>query len=98
MLITNTYEDIEAINDNDNRIIFYELPEKVTAIVIHKKWRKLNQTIISPLYQDNICVECTLLGKKRVVVINYGKALFTIGCVDLYVGRSANNLIVNNIE
>ena len=98
MLITNTAEDIEPIRDNDNRIIFHELPKKVLGMVIHKKWRKLNENIISPLHQNNICVECTLLGKKGVVIINYSKALFTVGCINLYVGRSANNLIVNNIE
>ena len=98
MLITNTAEDIEPIRDNDNRIIFHELPKKVLTMVIHKKWRKLQETIISPLHQNNICVECTLLGKKGVVIINYSKALFTVGCINLYVGRSANNLIVNNIE
>ena len=37
-------------------------------------------------------------GGKGAVIINYSKALFTIGCVNFYVGKIANNLIVNNIE
>ena len=47
---------------------------------------------------NNICVECTLLGKRGEAIINYNKALSTVGCVNYYVGKSANNLIVDNIE
>ena len=38
MLITTICQDDGAIDDNDNRTIFHELPKKVTAIVLHKKW------------------------------------------------------------
>ena len=40
MLIDNTYEDIDPIDDSDNRIIFHELPKKLLAMVIHKRMKE----------------------------------------------------------
>ena len=45
---------------------------------------------------NNICVECTLLGKKGKVVIDYNHS--TMGYVNGYDGKSVNNLIVDNME
>ena len=59
---------------------------------------EIKQTIISLLQMNNICIEYTLLGKKGEFIINYNKTLFTVVCVNGWVGKSANNLIINNIE
>jgi len=82
---------------DDQRVIFNELPRKVKAIIVYKKY--IMEKNVSQMSQnDNICIECTLLGDHGEVIENYSKALFKKICIIRYVGKGTNNLVVDNLS
>ena len=81
----------------DKRIVYNELPKKIKAIIIEKKYvLEEDVSYISP--HDNICIECTILGDYGEPMEKYKNALFQKHCVMRHVGKSAMNLIVDNIS
>ena len=47
---------------------------------------------------DNVCIECTLLGDLGKVMKNYKNALFQKNCLIRHIGKSKNNLVVDNLS
>ena len=83
--------------EHDKRLVYVEVPRKVKAIILHKKY--IIEENLSLLSQHvNVCIECTLLGDFGKVIDNYSKALFTNLCIIRHVGRSKNNLVVDNLS
>ena len=52
---------------DDQRIVFNELPKKVKAIIVYKKYMMENN-VLQMSQNDNVCIECTLLGKLGEVI------------------------------
>ena len=84
-------------DDNDKRLVYVELPRKIKAIIVHKKYI-IEQNLSNISQHDNVCVECTLLGDYGNVIEKYNKALFTKHCVTRHIGKSKNNLVVDNLS
>ena len=84
-------------DDNDKRLVYVELPRKIKAIIVHKKYI-IEQNLSNISQHDNVCVECTLLGDYGNVIDKYNKALFTKHCVTRHIGKSKNNLVVDNLS
>ena len=83
--------------EDDERIVFRELPTKVKALVIYKKYYIQNE--LSTLSKhENICVECTLLGEKGRSMLDYENALFGKNPIRRHIGNSNYNLIVDNLS
>ena len=84
-------------SEEDKRFIYDELPRKIKAIVLCKKY--IIENNLSNISQhDNVCIECILLGDYGKAIDKYNKALFTKNCVIRHIGRSKNNLVVDNLS
>ena len=82
---------------DDKRIIHNELPSKMKALVVHKKFIIEDSTArISP--HDNVCIECTILGDLGIPISDYSEALFSKHCITRRIGKSKNNLVVDNLS
>lgn len=79
---------------DDKRIVMKEIPKKMMALVIHKKYYIENyysQTVDS----KNICVECTWIVEGGYEHPTYKKSLFTAEVIQAHVTRTKTNLIVS---
>ena len=84
-------------SSDDERMIYSELPTKIKAMVVHKKFIiEGTAAHISP--HDNVCIECTLLGNFGIPMEKYSEALFKKNCVTRFLGKSSNNLVVDNLS
>ena len=83
--------------EDDKRILYSELPRKMKALIVHKKYA-IHKNLAYCKPEDNTCIECTLLGDRGLVIDNYDKALFQRACVSKYIDKSPNNLIVDNLS
>ena len=81
----------------DKRMVYNDLPKKIKAIIIEKKY-VLEDSVTFISKHDNICIECTILGDFGQPMEKYKNALFQKNCVIRHVGKSAMNLIVDNIS
>ena len=98
-LLSNVDNRVSCHNrkKRDKRVVYSELPKKIKAIIIEKKYvLEDNVSYISP--HDNICIECTILGDFGEPMEKYKNALFHKNCVIRHIGKSAMNLIVDNIS
>ena len=82
---------------NDKRNVYDEFPKKIKALVIHNKY-VIHNNVAHFSRDENICLECTLLGDNGKVIVNYDRALFHRPCVIRYVVKGINNLIVDNLS
>ena len=98
-LLSNVDNRVSCHNrkTRDKRVVYSELPKKIKAIIIEKKYvLEDNVSYVSP--HDNICIECTILGDFGEPMEKYKNALFHKNCVIRHIGKSAMNLIVDNIS
>ena len=82
---------------DDSRLVFNEVPRKIKAMVVSKKY-VLEDNISHMSPHDNVCIECTLLGYLGVPMANYTEALFKKHCIIRFIGKSKQNLVVDNIS
>ena len=54
---------------HNNRLVYVELPRKIKAIIVHKKYI-IEQDLSFISQHDNVCIECTLLGNLGQVIEN----------------------------
>ena len=83
-------------DEGDTRLIYDELPKKIKAIILCKKYI-IEQNLSNVSQHDNVCIECILLGDNGMVIDKYKEALFTKNCVIRHIGKSKNNLVVDNL-
>ena len=81
----------------DKRVVYYEFPSKVKALILYKKYVVQNDAVLL-LHISNLCVECTVLGERGIPMNLYVKALFSSGCVGRQVAKASTSLILNNME
>ena len=84
-------------SDAEKRVVYYELPTKVKALVLHKKY-VVHKDAVLLLHISNLCVKCTLLGVRGISTNLYVKALFPSGCVGRYMAKASSSLILNDME
>ena len=97
-LISNTNEgNCFKSKESDKRLIYYEFPTKVKALILYKKFVVHNDAVLL-LHISNLCVEYTLLGHRGIPIHNYFKALFSSGCVSRHVAKAGSLLILNNMD
>ena len=84
-------------DSNDERLVYVELPRKIKAIIVQKKYI-IKQNLSFMSQNDNVCIECTLLGDLGKVMKNYKNALFQKNCLIRHIGKSKNNLVVDNLS
>ena len=78
-------------------VVFNKVPRKIKAIIVSKKY-VLEDSISHMSPHDNVCIECTLLGDLGIPMLNYTDALFKKHCVTRFIGKSKQNLVVDNIS
>ena len=80
---------------NDQRIVANELPKKVNALIIHKRYyikTFLDQTLDTVAPSDNICVECSIIKENYTVE---DKQLFDPTVILRHIMKNKTNVIVN---
>ena len=79
-------------NVDDERILMKELPKKMAALVIHRKY-KVDDNNMSQIYQDNICVECSVVKNGLIPYDLYTRQLFEPTAVIRYIMKSKSNIV-----
>jgi hypothetical protein len=79
------------------RPIFYSLPKKMDALIIFQRYF-IDQTLDSPEFTGNYCVECTILQNGGQEHPDYTRALFAVGCVTTFIVRSKTNIVINLLK
>ena len=82
---------------DDKRIIYHELPRKIKAIIVQKKY-VIEESASEMSQHNNVCIECTLLGDFDNPIPNYNNALFHKICIIRFIGKSKNNLVIDNLS
>jgi hypothetical protein len=77
-----------------DRELFTTLPTRIHAIVLHQRYY-ICDSVDSPEFAGNYCVECTLINRAGEEHPDYTRALFSAGCVGTYVVRSQTNIVIN---
>ena len=97
-LIATTNNQVLCYNRDvdDERIVYNELPKKIKALIVSKKYI-IGDNISQISQKENVCVECTLLGEFGKPMEKYTDALFKKICIIRHIGKSKNNLVVNNL-
>ena len=66
-------------------------------MIVQKKY--IMEDNVSQVSQhENVCIECTLLGELGNPIENYNDALFNKMCIIRHIGKSKNNLVVDNLS
>ena len=84
-------------NSDDARVVYDEFPKKIKALIVIKKFI-MEDDVQHRSPHDNVCLECTLLGDLGEPMAMYTEALFKKHCVMRYIGKSKNNLVVDNLS
>ena len=79
-------------NDDDERIVMKELPKRMAALVIHRKY-KVDDNNMSQTYQDNICVECSVVKTGLIPHDLYTRQLFEPTAVIRYIMKCKSNIV-----
>ena len=80
---------------HDERIVANELPKKVNALIIHKRYyikTFLDQTLGNIAPSDNICVECSIIKDNYTVE---DKQLFEPSVIIRHILKNKTNVLVN---
>ena len=81
----------------DTRIVMSDFPTKSFAIVIHKRYRITNDSLLQ-IQPDNICIECTLIRVGCIEHELYIKKLWTPNSVTKYILKSKKNIVGSQLQ
>ena len=79
-------------NDDDERIVMKELPKRMAALVIHRKY-KVDDNNMSQTYQDNICIECSVVKEGLIPHDLNTRQLCEPTAVSRYIMKSKSNIV-----
>ena len=79
-------------NTGDNRKVIKELPKRMAALVVHRKYT-VDGNNMSQTYQDNICVECSVVNKGLIPHDLYTRQSFEPTAVIRYIMKSKTNIV-----
>ena len=77
--------------------VFNSLPTDIDALIIFQCYF-IDQSLDSPEFTANYCVECTILHQGGQENSVYTKALFSVGCITTFIVRSKTNIVISLLK
>ena len=83
---------------SDNRQVYKSLPSKMTALIIHKRYKRVSELNDKGAGESSVVVEVTFLTQGGIPHLTYSQVLFEASPVCAWILRSKTNIVVSQLK
>jgi hypothetical protein len=88
----------QPLYDSDNREVYKSLPNKMTALIIHKRFKRVSVLTNKGAGESSVILEITFLTNGGNADLRYNQVLFEASPICTWIVRSKTNIIVSQLE